>query len=423
MAVLVSRSKVNGHRNSKSSDAAGQPSHGSLFTFNKTPIGTAPQAATARGPTRISLDHSAFHVSRGGTSRGSNEAPIVSDSTIKTNDQAVSGGRVQKSQEDPQTIAQDAIPARASSKGGVDVATKGAHNQNQNRSRNPPTETTADLVPARGSSKQIFPKTHERKVTGGRIVLNLAEDEPQAHVIPRKELPNKHAHKVAPSHDDSHHSLNLRRVFEAEIPPSNPSDQGNDRSIYGVEDKTERAEPVAVDMSRTASTLPNHVSDQMDHDRDRDLSQKAAIAASYVSFPEGFDMQNTVRTEVTEEQRPAVIHENVIKQKTEIRQKAITRDIHVHHYYTYIQPVKVVEILPAKHFILDPRTGVKTEIPAPPGWQLPNSLSPVLPDTSTVKGWTRHYLVDEEHPNGVLEPPPPNHEPNMDGLEERAKRA
>lgn len=146
------------------------------------------------------------------------------------------------------------------------------------------------------------------------------------------------------------------------------------------------------------------------------------LQSGHLRLPEGFNMQNTEETHVHEEVRPAVIRETIIKERTEIVQEAITRDIHVHHYYTYAQPVKVVEVLPAKHYHLDLVTGVKTQIPAPQGWQLPPNMQPVLPDTNAIKSWTRHYLVDEANPTGIPEPPPLSHASGHDDLRHEAAR-
>jgi len=125
-------------------------------------------------------------------------------------------------------------------------------------------------------------------------------------------------------------------------------------------------------------------------------------------LPPGWDMKNSEETTVDETWAPAVTHETIHHQKTEIIQKAITRDIHVDHYYHYVQPIKVVEVLPARHFRVDEKTGEKVEIEAPEGWQMPESLQPRgAGDWSGLAQETRHYVVDEENPNGKLEDPPP----------------
>jgi hypothetical protein len=101
-----------------------------------------------------------------------------------------------------------------------------------------------------------------------------------------------------------------------------------------------------------------------------------------------------------------VTHEVIKHHRTEVFREEVTKEIHVHHYYTYTQPIKTVEILPARHFIVDEKTGGKIEIPAPKGWTMPASMQPYTPDTSGLVAMTRHYLVDDEHPKGVPEPPP-----------------
>lgn len=50
------------------------------------------------------------------------------------------------------------------------------------------------------------------------------------------------------------------------------------------------------------------------------------------------------------------------------------RDIHVDHYYYYIQPLKVVEVNPGGHFELNSK-GEKLSIAASEGWELPQDMS------------------------------------------------
>lgn len=124
-------------------------------------------------------------------------------------------------------------------------------------------------------------------------------------------------------------------------------------------------------------------------------------------LPANFDLSNTERTHVEIKVAPAVTQEKVHIQRTELVTKAVHRDVHIDHHYTYVQPIPVVEILPARHFRLDPITGVKTEIPAPPGYKLPAHLEPrKAEDYSHLRQTARHYVVDEDHPNGQLESQP-----------------
>ncbi len=126
----------------------------------------------------------------------------------------------------------------------------------------------------------------------------------------------------------------------------------------------------------------------------------------HVLLPAGFRPGRTEHTYVEETMLPAVTHEVIKHNTTEILQEEITREIHVHHYYTYTQPIKTVEILPARHFIVDGQTGEKVEIAAPEGWTMPANMRPYKPDLTGIVAETRHYLVDDEHPAGMPEPAP-----------------
>ncbi|KAK5338166.1 hypothetical protein LTR98_006015 [Exophiala xenobiotica] len=129
-------------------------------------------------------------------------------------------------------------------------------------------------------------------------------------------------------------------------------------------------------------------------------------ASEHVILPPGFRPGTSTHTDVETIWHPAVTHQVVKEHTIEVVQEAVTREIHVHHYYTHVQPIKAVEVLPARHFIVDPTTGQKVEIPAPEGWEMPADLRPRKPDTSVLEPMSRHYLVDEEHPTGVPELPP-----------------
>lgn len=54
-------------------------------------------------------------------------------------------------------------------------------------------------------------------------------------------------------------------------------------------------------------------------------------------------------TTVHEKVAPAVIQEQVIKQRHEEAQTAIDREVHQDHYHTSVQPVKDREVLPEQH--------------------------------------------------------------------------
>lgn len=149
-----------------------------------------------------------------------------------------------------------------------------------------------------------------------------------------------------------------------------------------------------------------------EYSRDADVEQPAPLQVNksmtqdtpkHVRLPSGFDLGDSVQTVADTVWHPAVEQEIIHHEKTEIIHPVISRDVHVHHYYEYEQPVKVTGVLPVKHYRLSPNTGEKFEVPPPPGWQAPQSLQATNPDTSQLKGTQRHYLVDEEHPEGKLE--------------------
>lgn len=133
----------------------------------------------------------------------------------------------------------------------------------------------------------------------------------------------------------------------------------------------------------------------------------------HMRLPPNFDLSHSEHTDVDESWQPAVTRQVVIPQRHEIVQEAVSRDVHVHHYFTYVQPIKVVEILPAKHYSYNAKTGVRTEIPAPEGWVMPDHMRPTQPDMTPLKSYSRHYMVDEEHPSGVNEPAPADFNSNQ----------
>lgn len=135
-------------------------------------------------------------------------------------------------------------------------------------------------------------------------------------------------------------------------------------------------------------------------------------------LPASFDLSNTERTVVDTTIRPAITSENVHIHRTEILTKAVHKDIHIDHHYTYIQPIPIREVLPARHFRLNPTTGIKTEIAAPAGYKLPAHLEPhEAEDYSHLRQTTRHYVVDNDYPNGLLEGPPLRHKEDISNMQ------
>lgn len=139
---------------------------------------------------------------------------------------------------------------------------------------------------------------------------------------------------------------------------------------------------------------PTHISKQFDPKIHKDLR-----------LPPGHRLDDEVKTSVETVVRPAVEQEIIEQRRIEITQPVIERDIHVHHYYEYEQPVQVTEVLPARHWGVDRNTQRRVEIEPPLDWKMPRSLSPRKVSTEGMKRTHRHYLVDEAHPHGVPEDP------------------
>jgi len=165
------------------------------------------------------------------------------------------------------------------------------------------------------------------------------------------------------------------------------------------------AQPTGTSQPATRSTITTSSRTEQVHERDEHLI-----------LPPGFPVGHQERTEVETSWRPAITDEQVLHQRTEIVREAIARDIHIHHYYTYTQPLKVVEVLPAIHYMLDEKTGQKVRIDAPAGWAMPANLTPRISHTDALMGSERHYVVDEQHPGGMPEAPPLRHKQDVDDM-------
>lgn len=63
------------------------------------------------------------------------------------------------------------------------------------------------------------------------------------------------------------------------------------------------------------------------------------------------NLTNTVDTDVTVKQAPAVVHETIIPEVLNIREEKIEREIHTYDVFHRIQPIIDVEVLPPRHFI------------------------------------------------------------------------
>jgi hypothetical protein len=100
---------------------------------------------------------------------------------------------------------------------------------------------------------------------------------------------------------------------------------------------------------------------------------------------------------------PEITPEDAGHSKTDTVQEEIIREIHVHHFFEYNQPIKTIEIVTARHFIVDAQTGEKVEIPPPEGWVMANLPQPHFSDPTGPP--TRQYVLDTMPTSGMTEPP------------------
>lgn len=206
------------------------------------------------------------------------------------------------------------------------------------------------------------------------------------------------------------------QTSSAEITPERPSPGGPNASVRSPSpaQRTPRHQPLAPNDPSPLNPLyyipsPDTLAEIPPPSRTTTMSQPSQITTSrsqQALLPQGFKPGSSAHTDVETIIQPAVTQEAVKQNTVEIVQEEITREIHVHHYYTHLQPIKAIEVLPARHFLVDEQTGQKVEIPAPEGWVMPSPLQPRKPDTTDVGASTRHYLVNEQHPSGIPEPPP-----------------
>lgn len=474
MAALVSKLKDKIHRRSDSADSSTSPVDG-----------VATQAATPASPrtetrSRGSLEHSAFHVTRGGGVRtsisdnqgqhASNNAndidggrqtvrAVNSDHPHASNGQQGASGlssinadapvgqarhKRNISRQEQQVVVDGTVPERDSSK----YAVNGQPAQNYSGPGSQFVDTDGMTTHQRRPSRSAVPdfsKPDRRQLRISNPNGNHETSSPVASLgneqngngVQYTEAASPRRKQVAPRDG----ALSQPGLAESlSFPPRKESLQLDHAQLpnhqnpqHGIESKSKRLPslPNKQNMSQRSQTQESLATNALlaqeyvdtTHKTEVAEQQKArAIGSGHLKLPSDFDLRSTEETHVIEEQRPAVTHETIVKQRIEIIQEEITREIHVHHYYTYLQPIKVIEMLPARHYLLDLQTGTRSPIPAPPGWHMPVNTAPSLPDTSMVHGWTRHYLVDNEHPNGILEPAPPalKHEQAHNDLREEA---
>lgn len=234
----------------------------------------------------------------------------------------------------------------------------------------------------------------------GRSDLSPQEEVGYPHTVPRRKesLPQNRVHRRDGSNVDG---TSNQRVVDL-ITNSAGSNTRNQTGANLPSQQTGGDLSTEIDQALASLSMEEREAQQQSHGG----IQHGHDASEHLRLPQGFNVGHTETTTIDTEWRPAVTHEKIHNHRTEIIQEAITRDIHIHHYYTYVQPIKVVEVLPAKHYRYDAATGLKTEIPAPRGWVMPTNLQPHTPDMSSLSGYTRHYLVNEQYPTGIAEDPP-----------------
>lgn len=448
MASLVSKIKDRVHRRSGSTDSA-TASNREEAAEPRTTEAVVPNSPTAdghRSKPRMSVENSAFHVTSTGGVRKSLEAPQDPYQTTYANRNAsnhnsrfvtlgnhesapghhateadrarhgmlpMSGNTHTKniSREEQQAMVSDIVPGRESSKNAV-IGSPGPHDGSNVQGRS--------FVPPRKPLNNGSASDHRRQSGVG-----TTQQYRISHEAPRQQHPESVSTIRAVNGAESNGRLSTSTsaglahpAYRDSLPPNDSFNQSTNRNSHGIASQREQnsiAKPLPQLPSSKQNSSGHLVSDAQLAEQylstSRDLqmaeTQKArALDSGHLVLPRGFNLQNTEETHVYEEQRPAVVNETVIKERTQIVREAITRDIHVHHYYTYLQPIRVVEVLPARHFYLDLETGVKTEVLPPDNWQMPANMAPVSPDTSMLKATMRHYVVDEEHPYGMLESDP-----------------
>ena len=243
--------------------------------------------------------------------------------------------------------------------------------------------------PLSGTTMTLKTPTHQRNISGSNAGLDAQSVSPE--IVPdnnssmrRKPLPSTR------SGANSH-------ALQGGLPPGSRHTRSRDIA-------PDDSSPLVPHFTTRSSESPSSPTFSTPNDMVRESQRKD------LRLPAKFDLDNTEHTQVETTVRPAVTTENIHIQRTENVTKAIHKDIHIDHHFTYVQPIPIREVLPARHFRPDPTTGIKTEIPAPEGYELPAHLeSRKAEDYSHLRQATRHYLVDSDHPNGQLESPPLRH--------------
>lgn len=426
-----SRSSLNSpatHSNRNSTDIPDVPKISDRDRDRNAAYPSSPTSRQEAFP-RASLENSAFHVSRGHGGRASTDSNVArkplanTNSNLNPNSPSTAQHRANHSLGGQQSAFDEAIPNRGSSR----HAAEQDYGQGYDSRR-----SVEERIPQRESSRYADTSSSPRNYDRLSNEYDASSDpnSPTQRGNRRVSIPERLAHnppvdqgstKPLPQVPAAHASGNAANNYDNITQPTAAYNSGNaphyDRAYNSGNMSQQDADFNAISsrndpMSNSAWMSPmiskgHHRQSSSSAPRDVEADAKyEAMARGHLRLPEGFNLQNTEHTHVYETQRPAVTHETIVKKRTEIIREEITRDIHMHHYYTYQQPIKLVEILPPKHYFLDLETGVRTEIAPPFGWSLPVSMFPVSPNTSQLAGYTRHYLVNDQHPYGIPEEAP-----------------
>lgn len=95
-----------------------------------------------------------------------------------------------------------------------------------------------------------------------------------------------------------------------------------------------------------------------------------------LGLPQGFELGKTEGTRVSTTWAPAVTCETQHMPRQQAVLPAVTRDGHMDHHHTFVQPIKVFEVLPAWHFRVDEATGERVEIACPDDFIVPEHWRP-----------------------------------------------
>lgn len=134
-------------------------------------------------------------------------------------------------------------------------------------------------------------------------------------------------------------------------PSSRAPDVPQDHSSIGLAQTSDRASVAPQDSSTGQAQPRPSTAHRSDPGRRDFLVHNADTAPSLEGV---VDLTNTADTTIEEKWAPAVVHETVHTHHHHIREERITREIHNHEVYHRILPIIDVQVLPTRHYVLDP---------------------------------------------------------------------